>query len=234
MKKFNHIPISLQDLDAEVIQGDRIYKTPDGKFYPSVTTVLSQHTKKGIMEWRNKVGEEVANKISRQAAVRGTKFHNMAEQYLKNSFSEENLSILDHELFNLAIPELNKIDNIHALEAPLYSHHLRLAGRVDCIAEYENKLSIIDFKTSRREKDKEHILHYFMQAAAYAIMFEERTNIPISRLTIIIAVDDGFVQTFQAKRDDFVESLLYYRDLYEVEKNFSKYLSVLNADRNQT
>lgn len=228
---FNHVPVELKNLDFKIVNGDRIYQTPDGKFYPSVTTVLSQHTKQGIMEWRKRVGEEEANKISRQAAVRGTKFHNMVEQFLNNSYGQESLSVLDQELYKLTIPELKKINNIRALEAPLYSHHLRLAGRVDCIAEYEGKLSIIDFKTSRREKDKEHILHYFMQASAYAIMFEELTNIPINLLTIIIAVDDGFIQTFQAKRDDFVESLLYYRDLYEMEKNFSKYLSVLNAEK---
>jgi len=221
MTQFNHVPVELQELSAEQVQGDRIYTTPNGKFYPSVTTVLSQHSKEGIMQWRKQVGEETANKISRQAAVRGTKFHNMAEQYLKNSLGDENLSLLDKEIFNIAKPELNKINNIRALEAPLYSDHLRLAGRVDCVAEYEGKLSIIDFKTSRREKQKEHILHYFMQASAYAIMFEERTNIPIVNLTIIIAVDDGFTQTFQSKRDNFVEGLLHYRDLYELENRNS-------------
>lgn len=228
MKTFNHVPVELQEINAKTTEKGRTYETPDGRSYPSVTTVLSQHTKQGIMEWRKRVGEEEANKISRQAATRGTKFHNLAEKYLKNIDIKENMSLLDQELFEMALPELHKIDNIRALEAPLYSDHLRLAGRVDCIAEYNGKLSIIDFKTSRREKEKEYIAHYFMQASAYAIMFEERTNIPISNLAIIIAVEDGFMQTFQAKRDDFVESLLYYRDLYETENNFSKYLNVLN------
>jgi len=93
-----------------------------------------------------------------------------------------------------------------------------LAGRVDCIAEYEGKLSVIDFKTARREKDVEHIQHYFMQASAYAVMFEERTGIPVNRLVIAIAVEDGFMQVFQSKRDAHIEGLLYYRDMYEVMK----------------
>jgi len=218
MKIFQHIPITFEELQATSTPTGRVYETPDGKLYPSVTTVLAQHGKAGIMEWRQRVGEEEANKISRQAATRGTKFHNMAEKYLKNEFHSDKFSILDKEIFELAKPELHNIDNIRALEVPLYSHHLRIAGRVDCIGEYKGKLSIIDFKTARREKDEEHIQNYYMQAAAYAIMFEERTSIPINNLTIIIAVDDGFVQVFRSKRDKHVEGLLYYRDMYEVMK----------------
>lgn len=218
MKIFQHNPITFQELQATSTPTGRVYETPDGKLYPSVTTVLAQHTKSSIMEWRKRIGEQEADKISRQAATRGTKFHNMAEKYLKNELHEEKFSILDREMFEISKPELHNIDNIRALEVPLYSHHLRLAGRVDCIAEYKGALSIIDFKTSRREKDEEHIQHYYMQAAAYAIMFEERTNIPINNLTIIIAVDDGFVQVFRSKRDKHVKGLLYYRDMYEVMK----------------
>lgn len=216
MKKFNHVPVELQDLTAYTTEKGRVYQTPEGKSYPSVTTVLSEHTKQGIQEWRKRVGEEEANKISKQAANRGTRIHNIIENYLNNE-ELENISLMEKEMFSVILPELDRINNIRSLEAPLYSDHLRLAGRVDCIAEYNGKLSIIDFKTARREKDKEHILHYFMQASAYAIMFEERTNIPINRLTIIIVVEDGFVQTFQGKRDDFVEGLLYYRDLFELK-----------------
>ncbi len=118
-------------------------------------------------------------------------------------------------MFKVAQPVLDRIDNIHAQESTLWSHHLRLAGRVDCIAEFDGKLSVIDFKTARREKDEEHIQHYYMQAAAYAIMFEERTKIPINRLVIAIVVEDGFMQVFESRRDKHVNSLLYYRDLYE-------------------
>jgi ATP-dependent exoDNAse (exonuclease V) beta subunit len=218
MKIFQHVPIQFEELEATSTPTGRIYQTPDGKLYPSVTTVLAQHGKQAITEWRQRVGEEEANKISRQSATRGTKFHNMAEKYLRNELHQEKFSLLDREIFELAKPELHNIDNIRALEVPLYSHHLRLAGRVDCIGEYKGKLSIIDFKTARREKEESYIQHYYMQAAAYAIMFEERTNIPINNLTIIIAVDDGFVQVFQSKRDKHVEGLLYYRDMFEVYK----------------
>ena len=226
MKTYTHNSIILPDINSVTsADGTRIYQTPDGKAYPSVTTVLSAHTKPGIMQWRKRVGEEEANKISRQASSRGTRFHTLTENYLKNEpFSEHDItqlvpvSLMDKELFESAKTELHKIDNIRAQEIGLYSHHLRLAGRVDCIAEYNGKLSIIDFKTARREKDEEHIQHYFMQAAAYAVMFEERTQIPVNRLTIIIAVEDGFMQVFQEKRDNFITPLLYYRDLYERNK----------------
>jgi genome maintenance exonuclease 1 len=216
MKKFNHIPVQFTELETITTKGgQRYYRTPDGVSYPSVTTILSEHSKKGIVEWRNRIGAEAADKISRQASTRGTKFHNLAERYLKNQYKPEKMGLLDMELFEMAVPELEKIDNIRAQEVPLYSHHLRLAGRVDCIGEYEGKLSIIDFKTARREKEIDHVQHYFMQATAYSIMYEELTKTPISRLTLIIAVEDGFMQILQSKRDKHVKDLLHYRDLYE-------------------
>lgn len=216
MKKFNHIPVQFTELETITTKGgQRYYRTPDGVSYPSVTTILSEHSKKGIVEWRNRIGAEAADKISRQASTRGTKFHNLAERYLKNQYKPEKMGLLDMELFEMAVPELEKIDNIRAQEVPLYSHHLRLAGRVDCIGEYDGKLSIIDFKTARREKEIDHVQHYFMQATAYSIMYEELTKTPISRLTLIIAVEDGFMQILQSKRDKHVKDLLHYRDLYE-------------------
>jgi genome maintenance exonuclease 1 len=216
MKTFLRNPILIEELQATTgTDGNRVYHTPDGKLYPSVTTVLSAHTKKGILEWRERVGEEEANRVSRKAAFRGTRFHTMAEKYLQNELSGGDFSLMDYEMFKVAQPVLDRIDNIRAQESTLWSHHLRLAGRVDCIAEFDGKLSVIDFKTARREKDEEHIQHYYMQAAAYAIMFEERTKIPINRLVIAIVVEDGFMQVFESRRDKHVNSLLYYRDLYE-------------------
>jgi len=216
MKTFLRNPIIIEELQATTgTDGNRVYHTPDGKLYPSVTTVLSAHTKKGILEWRERVGEEEANRVSRKAAFRGTRFHTLAEKYLQNELTGGDFSLMDYEMFKVAQPVLDRIDNIRAQESTLWSHHLRLAGRVDCIAEFDGKLSVIDFKTARREKDEEHIQHYYMQAAAYAIMFEERTKIPINRLVIAIVVEDGFMQVFQGKRDKYVNSLLYYRDLYE-------------------
>lgn len=219
MKTFLHDPVKIETISAvNQADGTRAYQTPDGRLYPSVTTVLAEHTKKGIQEWRARVGEEEANKVSRQAAGWGTRFHTITEKYLQNNLSGGDLSLWDYEMFKVANPVLDRIDNIRAQEVALWSHHLRLAGRVDCVAEFDGKLNIIDFKTARREKDAEHIQHYFMQATAYAIMFEERTGIPVNRLTILIAVSDGFMQVFQSKRDHHVEQLLYYRDVYEVMK----------------
>jgi CRISPR/Cas system-associated exonuclease Cas4 (RecB family) len=215
MKTFTHAPIQLDELTASTKEsGERIYLTPSGRLYPSVTTILSAHTKEGLDDWREKVGIEEANRIGRRASEQGSRFHSVVEDYLKNKPIEK-LSIFDLDLFSSAKVEIDKIDNILAQESSLYSDHLRLAGRVDCIADYDGKLSIIDFKTSKREKPREYIEHYFMQTAAYAIMFEERTKIPISNLVIIIAVEDGFVQVWKAKRDVYVKDLLYYRDLYE-------------------
>lgn len=219
MKTFTHLPIEIEEIKSTTGTGGRVYETPDGKLYPSVTTVLAQHSKQGIMEWRNRVGEEEANKISRQSATRGTKFHTITEKYLQNDpITHLFKTPLDNVLFDCAKPVLDRIDNIRAQEVGLWSHHLRLAGRVDCIAEFDGKLSIIDFKTARREKDEDHIQHYYMQAAAYAVMFEERTGIPVNRLVIAIAVEDGFMQVFESKRNKHIEGLLYYRDLYEVYK----------------
>lgn len=218
MKIFLHDPVIIEDISAVTTEGNRVYQTPDGKLYPSVTTILSEHTKQGVMEWRKRVGDVEANKISRQAATRGTKFHALAEKYLQNKLIQENMNILEYEMFEMAKPVLNRIDNIRAQETGLWSHHLRLAGRVDCIAEFNGKLSVIDFKTARREKEESYIQHYFMQAAAYAVMFEERTKIPVNRLVIAIAVEDGFMQVFESRRDKHIEGLLYYRDMYEVMK----------------
>lgn len=219
MKTFLHDPVTIESISAvNQEDGTRAYQTPEGRLYPSVTTVLAEHTKKGIQEWRARVGEVEANKVSRQAANWGTRFHTITEKYLQNNLSGGDLLLWDLEMFKVANPVLDRIDNIRAQEVALWSHHLRLAGRVDCIANFDGKLSVIDFKTARREKDVEHIQHYFMQAAAYAIMFEERTKIPVNRLTILIAVSDGFMQVFESKRDYHVEQLLYYRDLHEAYK----------------
>lgn len=221
-KIFTHHPIALHELESETTERGRVYFTPDGKKYPSVTTVLALHTKAGVSAWRERVGEEEANRISSLSAERGTAFHERVEKYLNNELTE-NIAVpsyTDKEyfqwlLFDSAKPLLDRIDDIYAQEKTLYSHHLRMAGRVDCIAKYDGKRSVIDFKTSGHEKDVDHIQHYFMQGAAYAIMYEELTRVPITNIVIIVAVESGMTQVFKAKRDDYVSNLLFYRDLYE-------------------
>lgn len=213
---FHHVALDQEAPTLKQVndQGTRYYVTPQGNKYPSITTVLSEYNKKAIYEWRQRVGEEEANRVSRQASSRGTRIHKLCEDYLNNE-TPQFKTPFDTDMFQTLVPELQKINNIHAQELRMYSDHLRIAGTVDCIAEYEGKLSAIDFKTSKRHKNKEDIANYFMQASAYAIMFEELFNIPVSRTVVMIAVDEENPQVFVEKRDNFVESLLYYRDLYE-------------------
>lgn len=216
---FNHVSvpgINLQRTTNE--DGTRYYTTPEGNKYPSVTTMLGHFGKKQINEWRKRIGEENANQISKAAASRGTKLHNIIEKYLGN----EDMQITDAsqmELFKSCIMYLNNIDNIRLQEKYLYSNYLRLAGTVDCIADYENKLSVIDFKTSSRPKQYNQIESYFLQTTAYAIMFEECYRIPVSRIVIIIAVENDYPQVFREKRDNFAKKLLEYRDEYERVNN---------------
>lgn len=218
---FKHVK-QLQDFakDKTVPGVGRKYYTETGAAYPSVTTVLGVLSRDSIIEWRKRVGEETANKISRQASTRGTKIHLLCEQTLNNEETDtSNLSYLDKEMWDDFRPLLDRIDNIHGQEIALYSDHLRMAGRVDCIAEFDGKLSIIDFKTSKKPKQKEWIENYFAQAAAYAIMYEERTGIPINRSVIMIAVEGELPQIFVEKRDNYVPLLFKARDIWESENN---------------
>jgi ATP-dependent exoDNAse (exonuclease V) beta subunit len=214
---FNHVKVKeFEKLEQITLpNGVRHYVTPEGKKYPSVTTILGAQSKQGILEWRKKVGEEAANKISRAAASRGTKLHAHVENYLNNVNAIEPMSMFQRELFDSVLEHLHRIDNIHLQEERLYSNHLRLAGTVDCIGEFDGKLAVIDFKTSSRQKEKEWIHSYFMQCAAYAIMYEERTGIPISKLVVLIAVEGDSPQVFIEKRDNWVPALLKCRDSYE-------------------
>jgi hypothetical protein len=216
---FNHVK-EIADFaqDKTAPDGSRRYFTDSGAAYPSVTTVLNVLSRDSIQKWKDRVGEEVANRVSRQASTRGTKIHLLCEDILNNKdIDMANMSLLDKEMFMNFRPLLNRIDNIHGQEIALYSDHLRLAGRVDCIAEYEGKLSIIDFKTSAKPKRKDWIGSYFAQAAAYAVMYEERTGIPIDQSVIMVAVEGDDPQVFIEKRDNYVELLLSARDTWESE-----------------
>lgn len=190
----------------------RVYATPTGKKYPSVTAVTGMLGKEDFFAWRARVGEEEANRVSSRAAKRGTAIHSLCEDYLYGK--NPTPSMFDQQVFNSLIPHLDKIDNIHALESKLYSDHLQVAGTVDCIADYERKRSVIDFKTSRRVKTKEEIPGYFIQTAAYAVAFEERTGIPVSNLVIIMGVDDENPIIFKDKRDNWVEHFFNLREAY--------------------
>ncbi len=205
----NHIKHDFSKLErTSAADGSRVYRTPTGAAYPSVTTVTGLHNKQAIVEWRKRVGEAQANAISSRAASRGTKIHSLCESYLNNEHVEPD--IFDAEMWTSFVPELQKINNVHALESPLYSDHLQVAGTVDCIAEYEGKLSVIDFKTSRRVKRHEDIHNYFMQCSAYAVAFEERTGMPVNRLVILMAVEDHEPLVFFERRDTWIDQ---FKDL---------------------
>ena len=208
MKSFIHTPPSktLPEVITETINGRRFYVTPEGKKYPSITTVLSGRSKEGINRWRESVGHDVANQIMRSAAKRGTAVHTLVENYLNN----EELSkqdVLPIALFTILKPELDDINNIVLQEGGLYSDKWGIAGRVDCIAEYKGKLSVIDFKTSTREKKEEWVENYFIQGSAYCEMYEERFNQEINQVVILIVTEDGAVQTFIKDKKDYLPLL---------------------------
>lgn len=191
---FNHVDIELPQLERETIDGVRYYKVPDEEEFlklVSITSVTSHKNRQFFANWRKKVGEEEADKITRQATSRGTDYHTLAEKYFYNVSDLPQVQPLSQFLFNISKQNLNRINNIHALEGSLYSKVLGIAGTVDCIAEFDNELAIIDFKTSKKPKPREWIEHYFVQCAAYACMFYEVTGIPVKKLVIIMACENG-------------------------------------------
>jgi hypothetical protein len=213
---FNHVKLSELNFELESIttESGRIYKTPGGKSYPSITTVLSSYNKKAIYEWRQRVGEEEANRISRAASGRGTRLHNAVEKYLLNEMTELKRKTIMPDALPLYTQLENilkvKIGDIYGIEQPLYSDRLGIAGRCDCIAEWEGVLSIVDWKTAKDYKQKNHIQNYFMQGAAYAEMFEERTGRPIEQVVIAIANDNMNPQIFVEKKTDYLLPLQQY------------------------
>ena len=207
---FNHVQISLPEVTTETINRKRFYVTPEGEKYPSITTVLSIRKKEGLFEWRKRVGNDVANYVARTSASRGTKVHHMCEDYLNNEFDEEKhrKDFLPFCLFNqLKDQVLCNVGNIHAQEAGLYSDKYKVAGRVDCVAEYKDTLSIIDFKTSTRERSDDWNENYYIQGSAYAEMFEERTKIKIDQVVILVVTEDGTVQEFVKSKQDYLPML---------------------------
>ena len=190
---FNHVDLDLQPLEREHIDGVRYYKIPDEDELVkmvSITSVTSHYNKEIFINWRKRVGNEEADRVTKAATGRGTDMHTLTEHYLKNEDLPEVRPISDF-LFKIAKGKLNKIDNIHALEGPLYSKELGIAGTVDCIAEYDGELAIIDFKTSKKPKPRNWIEHYFVQCMAYGCMLYEMKGISIKKLVIIMACENG-------------------------------------------
>lgn len=220
---FEHVGVDLgyKDLVATTTDVGRLYKTPEGRSYPSITTVLGHFGKHKIMEWRKAVGEQEANRVARHAAGRGTALHTLCERYI------DNLEVFDAKtmphvkaMFNSVKDILDtRIGKVYLQEVPLYSNYLRIAGRVDLIAEFDGVISIIDFKSSSRRKTASDIKDYFEQEAAYAIMFEERAKLPIVNLVTIMAVEnDPNPLIFKEHRDNHANDLIKKIRIYEREK----------------
>lgn len=214
-----HIHHDLQRLERINKPEGRFYATPSGLSYPSVTTITGQLGKKAIYEWRKRVGNEEANRISARAAARGTRVHTLCEYFLKNEPREPNM--FDTEIWKSILPELRNINRVHCLESPLFSHHLKVAGTVDCIAEYKGKMAVIDFKTSARIKTREDISNYFMQCAAYAVCFEELTGIPVPRLVVIMGVDNEEKPlVFEERRNDWIGDFIDLRNKFTLDHGY--------------
>ena len=217
---FIHNPVDIPEVSTKNINRKRFYNTPTG-FYPSITTVLGVRKEKkiGLAKWRERVGNDVANHIMRTAAARGTAVHSMVEDFLNNKdVLKEDFAFLPWCLFSQLQPTLKaKVNNIYAQEAGLWSEKYRLAGRVDCIAEWDGVPSIIDFKTSRSERKDDYNFEYYMQASAYAEMFEERTGIEINQIVILVVTEDGLVQEFVKDKNDYLQDLVETIDLFTEE-----------------
>ena len=225
-KKFNFIDLDKSKLPVtkgKKVDGFRFYDI-DGKAYPSITTVLGIQKKKQLQDWRDKIGENVANWEMGRAARRGKATHLLIEQYIKGLTPSER-GVLPLGLFRLIKPYVDQIDNIHCLETMMYSKKLTIAGQVDCIAEYNGKLSVIDFKTANKERQESWIENYFMQTSAYAQMYEELFGKEIEQIVILLASEDGSVQNFVKEKKDYMDPLK------KSINDFYKYYEELNKDK---
>jgi genome maintenance exonuclease 1 len=219
---FNHVEhgVVLPKLTRETTKSGRKYFTPEGNAYPSITTVLGVLNKEGILAWRQRVGEAEANRISQQAATRGTAVHKLAEDYLDNKEDWNKFAMPSNlQSFNDLKSILDqRLNNVWFQEEFLYSDRLKCAGQVDCIAEFDGQLSIVDFKTSRKPKKEEWITNYFIQASFYAAAFYERTSIPIKQGVILITVDGSEPQIFKVNTYDYLEHFIAVRKKYKEMK----------------
>lgn len=223
-KEFKFVDLDKKNLPVTVgkkVNGFRFYEI-DGKAYPSITTVLSIRSKEGLQKWRDSIGEKVANWEMGRAARRGKATHTLVEQYIKNE-TPSIRDVLPLGLFRLLKPYVDQVDNIHCLETIMYSKKLTIAGQVDCIAEYNGKLSVIDFKTANKERKEDWIENYFLQTTAYAIMYEELFGKPIEQIVILLAAEDGTVQSYTRDKKEYLDKLgVAIQDFYKYYEEQNK------------
>lgn len=216
---FTHCPpLVLPNLISKTQEnGKRYYVTPNGKKLPSVTTVIGAMKKDTILQWRERVGEEEANRVSRMASGRGNRVHLLAEKYLKNEEINLKVEMPDSAvMFRSLLKSLTRINNIQYQEQTLWSEKIGMAGRVDLIAEFDGVLSVIDYKTSERVKKKEDIMNYFAQCTSYSLMYEELIGKPIDQIVVLMAVQNQkeptiFVEKTKDHLDNLLEHIIYYR-----------------------
>jgi len=200
------------ELEKKETNGIRLYNLPNGDWVPSITSVTSFYNRQIFVKWRERVGLEEANRITKRATARGTDFHQVCQDYLENKeLNWDDYQPLTKFMFYHIKPELDKINNIHAIERTLYSEYYGLAGRVDCIAEYEGELAVIDFKTSDKIKPEEWIENYFVQEMFYAAAYYELTEIPIKKLITLMVTPSGEVKVFDKRnKGDYIKLLVRY------------------------
>ena len=211
--KFDHCNhLGELELEKKETPGCRLYQLPDGQWVPSITSVTSFYNRQVFVEWRKRVGEEEASKVTKKATARGTDYHEAVQRYLENEEVDWDLfTPVTKFMFHSSKQYLDKINNIHAIERTLYSEYLGLAGRVDCIAEYEGELAVIDFKTSTKMKPEKWLENYFVQEMFYASAYYELTEIPVKKLITIMVTPNGEVKIFDKRnKEDYIKLLVRY------------------------
>ena len=196
----------LPNTKGKKIEGYRFYDI-DGQNYPSVTSILGIRKKDGLQKWRDSIGEDVANWEMNRAARRGKSFHKLVEQYLNNE-TPSIRDVLPLGLFRLAKPYIDQINNIRLLEKIMVSPKLTIAGQVDCVAEYNGKLSVIDFKSANKERKEDWIENYFLQCTAYSSMYEETFGEKIEQIVVLLAAEDGTMTAYVKDPQDYIEELV--------------------------
>ena len=212
MSFIHHNYLGELELNKKETNGIRLYHLPDGQWVPSITSVTSFYNRQTFIDWRKRVGIEEANRITKKATARGTDFHEATELYMLNKDIDwDEFKPLTKFMFSHARPYLDKINNIHAIERTLYSEYLGLAGRVDCIGEYEGELAVIDFKTSEKIKPEAWLENYFVQETFYAAAYYELTGIPVKKHITIMVTPGGDVKVFDKRnKGDYIKLLVRY------------------------
>lgn len=195
-------PVVYQKLERIDSPSGRKYLTPNGnEKLPSVTEILSKTgDKTGLIEWRKRVGDSEANRISKEATGLGTLVHKHVENYIlgeERPGGTNEIRVLAETLSNNIIQNgLININEIWAMEQQLYYPGL-YAGTADLIGIYKGKPAIMDHKTSKAIKKEEWVQDYFMQLAAYALAHNEVYGTDIKSGAIFMTARDGNYKTYE-------------------------------------